>query len=177
MAIIFIVLVALAFIHFVLEAILAPWLRFELRLQLFALRDDLRKLKREYGNTLSDEVFRDLQSSINATIARLNRIDLRLLKIAHDAFEHDHKLREHAERREALLRDCPILEVQEIRQRHYNLIGFALAVNSCGWFPYFIPILIGAICAKGAIAQIRKVFALPENEINKLAPDLLVTPA
>jgi hypothetical protein len=174
MAIFFIALAALAVIHFIYEAILAPSLRFELRLKLFALRDEIRILKLQHPDSLSDEVFRDLQSSLNATISRLKLIDLRILKTAYDSFEHDEKLRKRAEQRDELINACPIPEVRAIRQRQIWLVGYALLINSGGWVPYLVPVLISLFCAGRVMVQIRAVFALPENEINKIVPDLMV---
>lgn len=174
MSIFFLILVALAGFHFFYEGVIAPSLRFELRLKLFALRDEIRELKLKYGDELGDEVFRYLQSSINATIGRLSLIDLRLLIRAHEAFEHDEKLSARAERVERMLRECPIAEVQEIRTRQLQLVGYALAVNSGGWSPYLIPVVIGKLSARSAKAQVRRVFELPENDINKIVPDPLV---
>lgn len=177
MEFLFLALAALAAIHFIYEAIIAPSLRFELRLKLFALRDELRILKLTHSESLSDELFDDLQSSLNATISRLNLIDLRILKTAYESFGHDEKLRKMAEQRDELIRSCPISEVQKIRQRQISFVARAMLINSGGWFPYLVPIVVSIFCSGRVTAQIRAVFALPEKDINKIVPDLIVAPA
>ena len=170
MALLFVILAALAFTHFLYEGILAPSLRFELRLKLFALRDELRDLKLKLGDDLSDEVFRDLQNSINGAVMRLNQIDLGLLKTAREAFERDEKLRRRVERRIAMLEACPIEEVRIIRSRHFQLLDYALLINSGGWIPYLIPIVFGFIFADNAKTLVKTVFSLPENDLNRIVP-------
>lgn len=174
MAIFFIALVALAAYHFIYEAIIAPSLRFEMRLKLFALRDELRTLRLQHPESISDEIFQDLQSSLNATISRLGLIDLRMLITAHELFEHDEKLQKRAEQRDELIRSCPIPQVGAIRQRQLDLVGWALAINGGGWLPYLFPVIVSRFCESRVRAQVRNVFALPENDINKIVPDLMV---
>ena len=175
MTTLFFVLVALTAIHCVYESILAPSLRFELRLKLFELRDELRSLKLEYRESLSDEIFHNLQNSLNATISRLGLIDLRILKTAHERFKQDENLRKRSERFDALIRNCPIPEVETIRQRHLKLIGKALLTNSGGWFAYLVPIFVAFLFADRIMAQIRAIFALPAKDIKKIVPDLIVS--
>ncbi len=177
MAIFFLILAGLALLNLVYEGIVAPTLRFNLRLKLFALRDELRELKIERGDEIHDDLFRDLQGSLNATINRLARIDLLLLKTAYNAFEHDDSLRRFAEQREAMLEACPVGEVKRIRDKQLAVVGCALAVNSGGWIPYLIPVVVGLVFAGSAMAIIKKLFSLPENDIDKIAPSDHLAPA
>jgi hypothetical protein len=167
-------LVVLTLIHFIYEGILAPSFRATLRLNLFALRDRLRKLKMEKQDELSDEVFRELQDSINFAAVRLNQIDLRLLKNARDAFERDEKLRRRVERRIAMIEACPVAELHEIRREYFEVLDNALATNMGGWFPYLVPIIIGFILKDSAQNLVKKVFSLSDNDIDKIAPPDLV---
>jgi hypothetical protein len=163
-------LVVLTLTHFIYEAILAPSFRASLRLSLFALRDRLRNLKMEKGAKLSDEVFRDLQGSINFAATRLNQIDLHLLKNAREAFERDKKLRERVARRIAMFEACPMVELHQIRSDYFEVLDTALAVNTGGWVPYLIPIVIGLVLRDSAQGLVKKVFSLTETEIDKIAP-------
>jgi len=173
MALLFIALAILTFIHFVYEGILAPSFRAKLRLDFFKLRDDLRDLKIARKNELSDEVFRDLQDGINGAVVRLNQIDFGLLKKAHDAFERDEKLQKSVARRNAMFDACAVGEVKEIRQRYFELLDRALMINSGGWFPYLVPIALALIFADTARNSIKNVFTLPENDLNRIAPPLM----
>lgn len=165
-----IVLAILTLIHFLYESVIAPSLRFSLRLKLFALRDDLRTLKIERGAELSDEVFLDLQDTINGAVLRLKHIDLSLLKAANEAIEHDEKLKKRVRQRIAMFEASPVSEIREIRRRSFDLIDHALAINSGGLLLYLVPIVIGFFFADRARALVVSVFSLPENDLNKIAP-------
>lgn len=166
----FIILAALAFTHLWYESILAPSLRFRLRFKLFALRDELRELKIKRSDDLCDEVFSDLQSSMNGALMRLNLIDLRLLKTAREAFERDEKLRKRVERRIAMMEACPLEDVRIITIKYFRILDRALAINSGGWVPYLIPVVFGFIFADKAKSLVKEVFSLSENDLNRIVP-------
>ncbi|HEV7398279.1 MAG TPA: hypothetical protein VGN86_17335 [Pyrinomonadaceae bacterium] len=175
LAVILILLAILTLIHFVYEGILAPSFRARLRLNLFSLRDKLRKLKMERREELSDEVFLDLQASINFAATRLSKVDLVLLMNARRAFEQDEHLRKRAEHRNALFEACPIEELHTIRHEYFDILDDALAINSGGWMPYLIPILVGLLLKESANGLIKKVFSLSDKDIDRIAPpDLLL---
>lgn len=161
---------AIALTHFVYEGILAPSFRASYRLKLFALRDRLRKLKMEERENLSDEVFFDLQSSINFAVGRLQQIDLHLVKNATDAFERDEKLREQVKQRVAMFEACPIPELHHIRLEYFNALDNVVLVNSGAWIPYLIPVVVGFALKTSVQSAIKNVFSLPDNEIAKIAP-------
>jgi hypothetical protein len=169
-AIILIALAGLTLVYFIYEGIVAPSLRAVSRLQLFALRDRLRKLKMERRD-LSDEVFCDLQSSINFATAHVNQIDLRLIRNARKAFERDAELREYVARRVAMFDACPIEELHLIREDYFEALDWVLFVYSAGLFPYLIPIVIGFSIKDSLQNTVKNVFSLPDNEINKIAPE------
>lgn len=133
---------------------------------------ELRILKQKHADTVSDEIFGDLQGSLNATLSRLNLINVTILKTAHERFESDEKLRKKSARFDQLISGCAVPEVETIRQRHLRIIGRALLINSGGSFIYLIPIFIAIFYAGRVMAQIKAVFALPENDINKIVPTL-----
>jgi hypothetical protein len=160
----------LALVYFIYEGIVAPSLRAVSRLQLFALRDRLRKLKMEHRSELSDEVFRDLQSSINFATAHVSQIDLRLIRNASKAFEHDAELREHVARRIAIFDACPIEELHLIREEYFEVLDWVLFVNSAGLIVYIIPIFLVFELKESVQNTVKKVFSLPDNEIDKITP-------
>jgi hypothetical protein len=171
-------LAVLALLHFIYEGILAPSLRASYRLKLFALRDRLRNLKMEHEERLSDEVFFDLQSSINFSVGRLRQIDLRLVRSANRAFERDAKLRKRVERRIAMFEACPIAELRQIRKEYFDALDNVVLVNSGAWLPYLIPVLVAFVLKESIQSAIKNVFSLPDNEIEKFAPpDFVLVPA
>ena len=175
MAFLFIALVILTFIHFVYEGILAPSFRARLRHEFFKLRDDLRDLKLVHQNELNDELFRDLQEDINGAVVRLNQIDFGFLKKLNDAYERDQNLQNRAAKRNAMFDACPLDQVKQIRTRFFRLLDLALLINSGGWFPYLVPIALCLVFAGTAKSAVKKVFSLPESDLNRIAPPPLVT--
>jgi hypothetical protein len=160
----------LALTHFIYEGILAPSLRASSRLKLFALRDRLRNLKMDQRERLSDEVFFDLQSSMNFSVGRLRQIDLRLVKSANDAFEHDERLRKRVERRIAMFEACPIAELHQIIEEYFDVLDNVVLINSGAWLPYLIPAFIAFVLKESVQSAIKNVFSLPDNEIEKIVP-------
>src|ERR1035441_10315344 len=67
-----------ALLHFIWEGILAPSLRHNIRLDLFALRDNLRRLKIN-NPELPNDAFNTVQDGLNGAIKHLSDIDIPLL--------------------------------------------------------------------------------------------------
>ena len=68
---------------------------------------------------------------------------------------------------------CPIDEVRVIRDRYFDLIDKTIIINSIGWFPYLIPIILCVIFADHAKNAVKNAFTLPENDLNRIAPPLM----
>src|SRR5262245_60473492 len=98
----------LALFHFIYESILAPSLRLSLRHNLFGLRDELRRLKVQYGDAFDDTHFLYLQGSINTMIAMIPRYDLATLYYAQRAYKRDAEFRNHVDERADMLGNCTI---------------------------------------------------------------------
>lgn len=175
--ILLLIFAVLALTHFIYEGILAPSLRASCRLKLFALRDRLRNLKMKDGDRLSDEVFFDLQSSINFSVGRLRQVDLRLVRSANAAFERDEKLRKRVERRIAMFEACPIPELHQIIAEYFNVLDDVVLINSGAWLPYLFPAFMAFVLKEKVQRAVKNVFVLPDNEIEKIAPpDFVLVP-
>jgi hypothetical protein len=135
------VLLFLCCFHFLYEMIVAPSLRLNLGFRLFALRDQLRRLKMTAADELDDRHFHGLQDSLNALVRTLDVFDLSLLVRLRNLAKQDAAFRARVEARASVLDGSDMPEFLEIRKRSIRIALEALAVNSGGWIVYLIPVL------------------------------------
>ena len=158
--ILFLVLCAFGAFHFVLEAIIAPSIRYELRFRIFALRDRTRELKLKHGDNISDEVFDFMQDSLNNSLNMLSKVSLHLVYSALEAFTSDEELRARVEQRLDMLKKCKVGEVWNIVDENSHIMFSALKWNSASWAIYIIPILLVWKSASTIMWTIRSNFSL-----------------
>lgn len=170
MTTLFLILLALAFYHFIYEGIIAPSLRFDLRFRMFALRDELRAAKLRHPQQIDGEVFHYLQRSINNTLRHMGFISLKLIFSARYLNERDQEIIEKLERVHKKIDECPVGVVKELRDKHRWLIGYAFLVNSGGWAIYLFPVILGAVFFSSILTLSWKILSLPEREIERIAP-------
>ena len=170
MTFLFFLFVALVIFHFIYDGIIAPSLRYEIRLQLFEMRDKVRSLKIEHGNQFNDFLFEELQSDINKQIRYLHNITvfgvfetIRLLK---DNKEVENKAYEF----EKLIYECELTEVKIIYDQSAKKFALAFIANAGGWVIYTIPfvflLLAGVIAISKVSRFINKILHLPDDELN-----------
>jgi hypothetical protein len=156
--------------HFVYESILAPSFRLKLRFDLFALRDELRRLKIERDSGLNDEHFEYLQGSLNTLISVLYRFDFATLNAVERETRRDPEVKARIERRVRVLDDCIVVECQSIRSRTLRIAVMALGVNNGVACLYLLPIFL---CATG-LSQLKRIIkeslSLRAPEIARYAP-------
>jgi hypothetical protein len=163
-------IVALAFLHFIYEGIIAPSIRMKLRNDMFALRDELRHLHVS-DDRCSREAFDVAHSGINQYLDRLHGVTLSLVA----AFKHayrDEQFRKEVEHRRHVLATCQSEEMQGIVARANQRIEAALATNCGMWFVYVVPIAIAAVCV-GTLTKkvhrfVSRLFATTETRTNEL---------
>ena len=165
---IFIIVFILAFLQFIYEGILAPSFRCFLRFKLFTHRDKLRNLKIQYGENITDEVFREMEDSVNSAINLLPEIDLTSVFRAHHAFKTDAELRERVARRHEIVSKCEINEAKKVMNRITLCFVFALTVNSFWALLMLLPFVILAIVLKNMQVFFEKVLLIPIHEANNL---------
>lgn len=170
MTILFFTFASLAIIHFVYEGIIAPSIRLELRYEAFKMRDKLRKLKIEHGDQVSDEIFQILQRSLNNEIALLHRANISNFYYASKELGNSKKAQEEIERIERLVSECPIEEVQEIRNSGVTNIAAAFVVNAGGWLIYIIPIALIVKSYNSIILLAKRLMGLSESDIDRMFP-------
>lgn len=163
-------LMLLAVIHFIYESILAPSLRLRMRFDLFALRDELRALKVDYGDSLDDKHFIYLQDSINAIIKMLPHIEISLVSHIKEEIEKDARLKARLIERQKILDDCDITELSIIRKKSIDLSIMALGVNSGMWSVYIVPIMAFGAIYKSIARRVKAFISLSEPDLQQIAP-------
>lgn len=163
--------------HFVYEGIVAPSLRSHVRFQLFGVRDQLRHLADYNPSELSAQVYHELESSINATVAFLPRIDLATTLKLQRALESDDALRKRLARRRKVVDDCLLAEVREVREKTVHLTTTALLINSGAWFPYLIPLAVLLATFQRMKRMIRYFTVLDERDMEQISPHPTLAPS
>ena len=172
-----ILLIALAFLHFIYEGIIAPSIRQKLRFRLFALRDRVRNLKVEHGDELEDRTFNYLQDSINTTIRLIHSINvIDLCRIYRDVSK-DERLSQIIEKRNQAIEQSPIAEIKLVRHESLKAFTLALLTNHGGLCLYVFPVLFviviisvfSAIVVDSVMSAVATVLAMPKRDIDRLA--------
>lgn len=158
--------------HFVLESIIAPSARLEMRFKLFELRDDLRRLKLAHADGLDDKHFHYLQDSINAQIASLYRYDVAMFVMARLRYERDAEFKKLCDGRARILDDCGVDAVREIRRQSLRVVAAALGVNSAGWLVFIVPGAVVAACLSAIKQQIKRLASLTPRDLDSVIPGL-----
>lgn len=169
------ILIGLAFLHFVYEAILAPSFRLNLRFKLFAVRDDLRWLRAE--REIPDEIFRSLQNGLNNSIRLLPRTDLATVWRAHRVISRDPKLKSLRDKQWEALQTQLDETTRPLFKRCASLFVSALVVNNGMIVILLLPVamltVIGlslGILTTVSIKSLMDVMLIPENQIDNVVP-------
>lgn len=181
MAILILILILLGFFHLIYEGAFAPSIRLSYRFRLFALRDALRMQKCVQKNRLSDDVYDDLEESINNTIHYMPRLDFGFLSAAMKVTASNPQYKENVKKRRELLERCPVDEVQKIRKEIIKITSSIFAVNMGAWVIYLIPVIIFLVGYESFKLMVKNFAYLPEKDMNnvvanakfrELSPDL-----
>lgn len=161
-------IIVIAVYHLIYEGILLPSIRLNMRFKFFRLRDRLRALKLEHTNGLDDEIFMYMQDSINASIKLLPQVTFSSIHTAGKKLQHDEKLREWIRKKEELIDNCHVQEVQAIRSENIRLLAGAVIANSGGWFIYIVPMIAAVLCFHKLKEFITKLVLFPGKEVDKV---------
>ncbi len=183
MATLIIVFIALVIIHFIYDGIILPSVRFKFRLRIFEIRDELRSLKITHSNDLSDELYHDLHESINISIRFLHQMDLKTLFWANRYVKNHHDVvADIISRRNSLLEECKLGEINNLTSELYKNVGYALIFNNGVLLvllsPFAIPLIFAMSLFSEIKSLIRMLVSIPENEIEKeVIPPESLSPA
>lgn len=185
MTTLFLIFVALAVFHFVVEGIIAPSERSKIRLQLFGLRDEVRMAKIEHKHELDNELFDHLQSHANKSIHLLHNYNLVGLfqtiqaKRRNDSLYRTMKAR--MARFDSLVDGSKVPGMREMHLRSVLYTGKGFFYNSLGWLPYVaVPILAGSAALvltsmfkraqKRCVAWLTGLLEMPEGDFRRYFP-------
>jgi hypothetical protein len=170
----FVALFLLALYHFLYESVIAPSLRDLLSFKLFALRDDLRRLRLAGDGECDGDVFEVLQESLNSSINLTRVVDLRFVGKVKKLIASDKAIRLEVERRRQMLAASPNPNVRQIREKQIDLMIWAILINHGGWLLYvclLLPLFLFATLVSrwkhgflSMFRQIEGVVYLPEEQ-------------
>lgn len=158
-----------ALLHFVFESIVAPSVRFNLRLDLFALRDAARRLRIK-NPQIGDEAFSAVQEGINGAIKYLYEVDLPILLLCDAAVKRDPELKERVEKRKATVLAAGSPELVDIIRQLRGKVETAAAINNGGWLFYIIPVAVAVFTLKRVCKPIFSILYLSNYELEKIVP-------
>lgn len=177
MAVIILILILLTIFHFVYESIIAPSLRIKIRYKLFELRDELRRLKFNEGQNISEDVFKQVDYSVNSSIKHLPFYNFKLLYDAKKEFDSNEKLKKQVEQKIGLIEECHIDSIREIFDKTNRYSSFAFLINTGAWLLYLFPFIVILILIAGfnkALIKLKQYVAriafAPEKNFNSIYP-------
>src|SRR5262245_58185753 len=116
MATTFIILFIVALVHFIIESIVVPSMRMNLRYKFFEIRDRLRNAKHTYGVALDSDAYHLLEGLLNNGLKHLSSINLSVVVAASRSVNADEKLRQELQNRIDALNRCQIDEIKDIQR-------------------------------------------------------------
>lgn len=168
MATLILIFLVLALFHFVLESTVLPSVRKEISFRLFAKRDELRMLKFDHEKSIGEDVYMEVQHSINVLQNIIPILDLGTVKRVTKNMDADPNAAKAIDKRIELLNNCKVEEIRQIHQKVTNYAFTAVLVNSIGWIVYLLPVLIPLIVIliiSGFFNDIKKLFRQKINQM------------
>jgi len=170
MAIVILAMAALAAFHFVYTGILLPSIRFSLRLRLYALRDQLRRIQVEDKEAFPAEVFEVLQTGINNSVNLLPRINAFLIHDVAERIKSNAKLKGELASRRAIIEESKDPRVKKIDREIDDVLTKALHYNMLPWSVYLIPLVALVFLLRRLTGQVKEISIIPETKINTVLP-------
>ena len=165
----FYILIVLAVWHFVYETILLPSIRWNLRNELFALRDRLRNVvieKQKYDKTVFDLVHNVLNNYIN----RLHWVDLRFEFKFREILKNNPAIRKEVEQNLQKIEESKNQEIKAVFNQTKSILCRAFAANIGGFLFYLIPLVFIVFSIEKLLSIILKNILAPTKLIREFAP-------
>ena len=131
MTYVILLLLALAFWHWIYESVLAPSFRQVMKLELRALQAELASLEGRSLDPRCRGAFQALSDSLGTLGLFMNRLDVVTLAAVEVEIRRNPGLRELAESRAALFQSCDVKVLRDLRNRSLRLAARAVAVQRC----------------------------------------------
>ena len=164
----FYILIVLAVWHFVYETILLPSIRWNLRNELFALRDRLRNVvieKQKYDKTVFDLVHNVLNNYIN----RLHWVDLRFEFKFREILKNNPAIRKEVEQNLQKIEESKNQEIKAVFNQTKSILCRAFAAN-IGGFLFYLPLVFIVFSIEKLLSIILKTILAPTKLIREFAP-------
>ena len=166
MAMLILILFLVAIVCFIYESILLPSIRLNIRFKIFSVRDKLRLLMVENPD-IDNTAFEYNQESINMLLAYLHRYDIMSVVEAERIFKKNESLQNKLKKRNDVLDNCSVKELQAIREEYISLAVLAMAANSLFFLLLFLPFFLlckGTKYCKNKLKNITsEIFSTPEG--------------
>jgi hypothetical protein len=159
-----------ALFHFVWQSTIAPSLRLDVRFRVFALRDELRRLKLA-DQPVSDDAFHIVEEMLIAVLHVLYEIDVPLLIHCDWYANTDQKFKEQIQKRMEIVKSANCPELEKIVVQARKQLVRAAKINSGGWMPYVIPSVMTLLFFKTLCKPIFSVIYMNRAQLQKIIPE------
>lgn len=158
-------LALLAFVHFVIDGIVAPSEHMLIRCELLHKAHELEELAGR--ESLPKDVFIAVRKTIHGLVNHMPRFTLlTVLNIQRD-LDHDNSLRHEVEERIAALDRCQLDGLVAIRRRVERLADQTLTWNSAGWMIFVVPVAIAIFMYRSTTRTVNAMLTLPDKELQR----------
>ncbi|MDB5278831.1 MAG: hypothetical protein JWR61_3786 [Ferruginibacter sp.] len=141
MATLFFIVILLSVYHFVMETLVLPALKEELRFKLLKLRSKLCNLKLQAKDKLDGKTFSDLDAAIVFNHNHMDSLNLVDFMTTMKSIKNDRKLIAQADSDIKRIENMNLPEAKAIFEKFNKYFILTLAVNCGAWGLYFLPII------------------------------------
>ena len=160
-----------AFLHFIIDGILAPSALMAVRIELCTKAEELDGVHKKSGHSFNKDVFRILRGSLHNLISNMSRYNLTTVAMVKVRYEHDNEFSRDVRERIALIDSCDLSEVKDLRTRLNRLADRILTWNSLGWVIYVVPFIVAAFMYRSTQRGVKVLLALSGPSLEKFSDD------
>ncbi|HEY2347028.1 MAG TPA: hypothetical protein VGH80_14305 [Xanthomonadaceae bacterium] len=135
-------IIFMAFAHFIYDGIIAPTIRRKLHGDLYAARDELRRL--HAAGECPDDAYEIFDNGIEQFLHHLSAITITSQLRFRRRYQNDAKLRALVDGRIAVLRRCKTPALHALSKELDRVTSAAFLSNMGVWFLYLVPIAVAA---------------------------------
>lgn len=180
----FLILLAMAAFHFIYEGIILPSMRMKQRFALFALRDQLRRIRAEKKDDVDREAYFLLEESLNTSARFGPYAAVDMVWRAIKEIKSNSELALEVARRLSVVNNAKDKRFKQINEEKSRIVFHCLVWNTLPLALYLFPIVLALVIlfvvaaliyrgvaqtCKAAAEQVEGVVFLPEQEVEKMA--------
>lgn len=155
--------------HYIYQRIFLPTLQTKYKYSLFALRDELRVLRKENRKEEFIFAYDYLQSTINMSLNKVENFDLLFLFKARKSYKENKKLRQIIEERYNKFKLCDDHRIHDIHNRVNSALESLFLCNTGGFLLYGITILTLIFFIGKMKEWINTIQFIPESDMTEIA--------